>query len=424
VLTVSSGNLIIPANIQPFLWQDDLDLSDFILATYRIRATCSGENAALGMAMEQSASTLSIRGYVNADMVKDWSIRIRSVKEVRDDVAQPVVAPFFLTTEVYAVVDRHHCRCYDIELAVPRWLLGNKPVQLLNVLVGELPRLGFLTSFRMTDLAFPAAFGPGPAFGRRGILQLLDMDTGPLLCRAMRPGVGLDTSTMRTLNRDVLVGGFHMVKDDELIQFHDIAAFELHLRAMLSARDEAMDATGERKLYIANLFCEPGELQERWDLACTLGVDGVLVAPFIQGLGILPWLARQQKMPVIAHNSFGDFLMRNRDWGIDETVLCRWVRHLGGDWFVTPGTFAAEGFDKAACRKLMEIAAGEDHGLGAMMPNIQGGKHPQGLPTYRDAVGDSDFTLIVANWVDSHADGLKAAAREFRKALESLTPTG
>ena len=416
---MSSGNLVIPANIQPFLWQDDLDRSDFILATYRVRATCSGENAALGMAMEQSASTLNIRGYVDADMVKDWSIRVRRVTEVGGDAVDGVVEPFFLSTEVYAVADRHRSRCYDIELAVPHWLLGSKPVQLLNVLVGEFPRLGFLTSFRLTDVTFPSAFGPGPAFGRRGILDLLGQVSGPLLCRAMRPGVGLDTPTMRALNRDVLVGGFHMVKDDELIQFHDLAAFEHHLRAMLSARNEAMDASGERKLYIANLFCEPGELQERWDLACALGVDGVLVAPFIQGLGVLPWLARQKQMPIIAHNSFGDFLTRNRHWGIDETVLCRWVRHLGGDWFVTPGTFAADGFDTAACRRLMEVATGDEHGLPGMMPNIQGGKHPGGLPTYRAAVGDSDFTLIVANWVDSHASGLKAAAREFREALSN-----
>ena len=415
---MSSGNLIIPANIQPFLWNDNLDPADHIIARYRVSATCSGENAALGMAMEQSASTLTIQGYVDAEMVKDWTIRIRSVVEVDDRANDAAVEPFFLNTEVYAVADKARSHCYEVELAVPVWLLGSKPVQLLNVLVGELPRLGFLTSFRLIGVKFPTAFGPGPAFGRQGILGLLGKDSGPLLCRAMRPGVGLDTPMMTTLNRDVLIGGFHLVKDDELIQFNDHAAFETHLRAMLSARDEAMDITGERKLYIANLFCEPWELEQRWDLATELGVDGVLVAPFIQGLGVLPHLARQGRMPIIAHNSFSDFLTRNRYWGIDDTVLCHWMRHLGGDWFVTPGTFAADNFDIAACRQLMEIAVGEDNGLKGMMPNIQGGKHPGGLPTYRAAVGDNDFMLIVANWVDSHPNGLKAAAREFRAALE------
>jgi len=415
---VSSGNLIIPANIQPFLWNNDLNPTEYIFATYRVSATCSGENAALGMAMEQSASTLTIQGYVDADMVKDWTIRIRKVDEVENNVNDEAVKPFFLNTEVYAVADKNRSHCYDIELAVPAWLLGNKPVQLLNVLVGELPRLGFLTSFRLSGVRFPSAFGPGPAFGRQGILDLLGKDKGPLLCRAMRPGVGLDIPMMATLNRDVLTSGFHMVKDDELIQFADFTTFEAHLKAMLSARDAAMDITGERKLYIANLFCEPAELAERWDLALELGVDGVLVAPFIQGLGVLPYLAKQQQMPIIAHNSFSDFLTRNHLWGIDDSVLCHWMRHLGGDWFVTPGTFAADNFDMGACRQLMEIAVGEDNGLKGMMPNIQGGKHPAGLPTYRAAVGDNDFTLIVANWVDSHPAGLKAAAREFREALE------
>ena len=416
---MSSGNLVIPSNTAPFRWNDRLDPARFATATYRVTALCSGENAALGMAMEQSASTLSIPGYVTADMLGDWSIRIRSVTPVERDPGAPAeaVPPFFLNTEVYSVSGAGATGCYDIELAVPLGLLEGKGVQLLNVLVGELPRLGFLTSFRLLDVAFPAPFGPGPAFGRPGILQSLGLTRGPVLCRAMRPGVGLDTATMARLNRDVLTGGFHAVKDDELIAFADLAAFERHLRAMIAARDAAQDATGERKLYIANLFCEPDELAARWDLVCALGADGVLVAPWIQGIGVLSHLARQARMPLLAHNSFGDFLTRNPHWGIADAVLCRWARHCGADWFVTPGTFASDHFDARAARELLRIGTGEEHGLRPMMPNLQGGKHPGGLPAYREAVGSDDFTLIVAHWVDNHPAGLKAAAREFRDAL-------
>lgn len=417
---MSSGNLVIPSNVEPFMWDDDLNRDQYLFATYRVSAACSGEHAALGMAMEQSASTLNIKGYATPDMLEGYSIRIRSVTPVKDAVVEGAVPPYLLNTEVYLADEARGSGCFDIELAIPACLLLDKPAQLLNVVIGELPRLGFLTSFRLTGIRLPNGFGPGPAFGRAGILGLLDLEGGPLLCRAMRPGVGLDTRVMARLNLDVLTAGFHLVKDDELICFGNLDEYRAHLTAMIAARDEAMQRTGERKLYLANLFCEPDELQARWDMANELGVDGVLIAPFIQGLGLLPALAKQGQMPILAHNSFADMLTRNAAWGIDDAVICHWLRHLGADWFVTPGTFATEEMDTAGARRLMQAALGEIEGVRPVMPNVQGGKHPGGLELYRRAVGDDDFMLIVANWVDSHPEGLVAGAGEFRRALETI----
>jgi ribulose-bisphosphate carboxylase large chain len=418
VLTLSSGNLVLPADTAPFCWQSELQSDEHIFVTYRVTSTCSGEEAALGMAMEQSASTLHIDGYTSSDMLEDWTIRICRVQALAEE-DNATVPQYFLNTEVYAQQTARG-RLYEIELAVPSRLLGNKPAQLLNVLVGELPRLGFLTSFRLTEVRLPDTFGPGPSFGQAGILNLLGKEHGPILCRAMRPGVGLDTQTMAALNRDVMVGGFHLVKDDELICFADLDAYRHHLETMISVRDEAMQIAGEHKLYLANLFCEPDELIPRWELACELGVDGVLVAPFIQGLGVLPMLAKQQQMPLLAHNSFADMLSRHTGWGIDDAALYHWLRHLGADWFVTPGSFATPEMPVQASRQLMESATGECGSMRPMMPNLQGGKFPDNLTSYRDAVGNTNFMLIVAHWVDSHRDGLKHAARHFREAVDAL----
>ena len=89
--------------------------------------------------------------------------------------------------------------------------------------------------------------------------------------------MGLDLDTMARLNREVLDGGFHMVKDDELQVFADDEAFRAHVAAMVAARDAASARTGERKAYLANLICEPGELEARWRIACDMGADAVLV---------------------------------------------------------------------------------------------------------------------------------------------------
>lgn len=230
----------------------------------------------------------------------------------------------------------------------------------------------------------------------------------------MRPAVGLGTETMARLNTSVLVGGFHLVKDDELLALPDSAAFRSHATRMIAARDQARDLTGECKGYIANLICEPDELAERWDIAVELGVDGVLVAPFIQGIGVLSALARRRQLPLLSHNSFGDFFSRNPAWGISQAVLASWQESLGADWFVTSGAFCVDGSDGNLASEIHRRPGTSK----SIMPIIQGGKHPDGLPAYRRAVGSDDYMMIVASWVDSHPDGLEAAARHFREAID------
>jgi ribulose-bisphosphate carboxylase large chain len=226
----------------------------------------------------------------------------------------------------------------------------------------------------------------------------------------MRPAVGLDDATMARLNRDVLVGGFHLVKDDELQVFADDRAFRIHVQAMVEARDTARQRTGEHKGYLANLICEPDELQARWEIASDLGVDGVLVAPAIQGFGTLAWLARQARMPLLAHNTFSDLWTRHPGWGIAHGVFSGWMERFGGDWHVTEGDFGRAG---------SEAGVPDRGGARRSMPILQGGKHPDGLADYRHANGDDDYMLIVASWVDSHAEGLEQAARRFRAAIDA-----
>ncbi len=416
---MSSGNLAHSAHPELFKWSPELDPERYLFVSYRISSAFDVEDSARGMAMEQSAATVSIPGFVAPHSMGDWTIRVRSIHRAEPS-PQGELSPYSLSTEVYPAPkpELEPRERWDVELAFPLRLLAGRPSQLLNVLVGELPRLGFLTSFRLLDSTLPKAFGPGPAFGVQGIRSALGNPRGPLLCRSMRPGVGLDTETQARLNRAVLIGGFHLVKDDELACFPDEATFRDHLRAMIRARDEARESSGEQKLYIANLICEPGELESRWDMALELGVDGILVAPFIQGLGVLPHLAKMARVPLLAHNTFSDLLTRNGEWGLSDAVLCGWMRQLGADWFVTTGPFATPHYSSQHTHDLIEAAHRPLTYVRPIMPILQGGKNPEGLPGYRATVGSDDFMLIVASWVDGHPDGLSAAAKRFREAVE------
>jgi ribulose 1,5-bisphosphate carboxylase large subunit-like protein len=407
---MSSGNMPRASHPDLFLWSEALDVAGYLHARYRVGSIHDGDATAMAMAMEQSAATTHIRGHVTPAMLQASTIRVVSVRE-HGVPATTGLAPYYLETEVYAE-GREGEQDFLVDLAIPLQLLAGKPAQIWNVVVGEIPRLGFLTRFQLVGLSLPAGFGPGPAFGVAGIRERLGVARGPVLCRSMRPAVGLDRDTMAHLNQDVLSGGFHMVKDDELQVFADDDAFRAHVQAMVAARDAAAAASGERKAYLANLICEPGELEPRWRIACEAGADAVLVAPAIQGLGVLSQLARQRRLPVLAHNTFSDLLSRHDQWGIEHGVLSTLYESLGADWVVTSGEYGA--LDGAGMVGAWPFGRPQ-----RAMPILQGGKMPAGLPAYRAAIGGDDYMLIVASWVDGYPDGLAAGARAFRDAVDA-----
>lgn len=419
---MSSAGLPTTQDPELYRWNSDLYPDDYVFAHYQISAACSGEEAALGMAMEQSVGASRIHTYLQAETLAQSCIRVVQVRALEHSHSS-AVRLYHLSTPIYGN-HQNVLNSYQITLAFPLRLLASKPAQLLNILIGELPRLGFISRFQLCEIQLPPLskdFAPGPAFGMQGLRRLSQQADTPLLCRSMRPAVGLDLATMAELNRAVLCGGFHIVKDDELIAFPDFAQFRLHVLAMLAARDFAIAHTREKKLYFATLICEPWELQERWEFCCDHGVDGVLIAPWIQGIGLLPHLARQGRLPILAHNTMGELMTRHPDWKIDETVVNRLWRALGADLLVMSGDSATTDADQQRDLALMLSITEPDQGHQAACPILQGGKTPSELPLYRQCAGGNDFMLIVASWVDNYEAGLAEGAAAFRQALTATT---
>jgi ribulose 1,5-bisphosphate carboxylase large subunit-like protein len=403
----------LPGRLDLFQWSDALDPRDYLRATYEVTSLHDGQSTAVALAMEQSAATTAIAGYVEADALHAHTIRIVAVEAVAGGTDSEVV-PFEFTSD-RAGAPTGTPRSWRITLAIPLALSLHKPTQLLNGVVGDIPRLGFVTRFRLDALELPDTLGPGPGFGVAGVRDRFGCAHGPLLCRAQRPAVGLDLDTMARLHHDVLVGGFHLVKDCEMQVFADNAAFAEHVRRMVDARDAARRETGEHKGYVASLICEPDELPERWDIACTLGVDGALVAPGLQGLGTLAALARQRRMPLLANNSLAYLFSRHPGWGIAHPVLCRIFERMGADVVLTAGEFGLENDGG-------EWPPRGARSPGRAMPMLMGGKHPGGLDDYRAAVGDDDYMLNVVSWLDGHPQGPAVAAGAFRRAVDTQSP--
>ena len=372
-----------------YRWSDDLNVADYIHATYEVSVRCGDEAAATAMAIAQSAGHGQASDGTDTAESASNCVRVVRVSELFDPT------PVLLSKEPPSVPD--DCitgaalRNLSIELAVPLRLLAGKPAQLFNIFLGAVSRIRQVAVFRLVSANLPADFGPGAGFGLAGMRQLAQQPSGPLLCRSITSADGSDMSSMVQRSFDALVGGIHIAKDHELAAFANFAEFKQHVRAMISARDAARAKTSGQKLYIANLICEPWELSQRWDLCCYLGVDGVFVAPWLQGWGTLSYLARQRKMPILAENTLGElFLAQNFGGSMDDSVLTHWLQVLGADFFFSNGQSASHkastGLPTDQCRSPSPLVG--------IVPVLRGENSPDNLVRCREMIGSDDFLLI------------------------------
>lgn len=402
-----------------FLARGDLPEADYLLATYEFVTSVDGEQAALGIAREQSICATHLNDIRLPDDIGHFCARVVSVEDLEREV-QPIATPYFLNTSVYTGEPaRQVFRAFRATIAYPVRLFGGSITRLWNSVFGEVHRLGFLSAASLVDLRIPAGLAsgyPGPRYGARGIRELLGVTDRPIFCRSMRPASGLGTDAMLALNRKVLGGGFDVIKDDELTYNTDRSPFADRVERMVAMKKAVEDQTGEKKLYFANIIDDIGASLRLADEAQALGADGVLLSPAAQGLSFIGEVAQRTELIILAHNSCGDATTRAGVWGSNDAVMATLQRAGGADLVVSPGPFATPYQHPGLAQQFLAACRGALGECAAVLPILQGGKQPAELAQYTADVGSTDYMIIAATWLDNHPDGIEAGARAFRDA--------
>lgn len=406
-----------------FLWQTQNSIDDYVLATYLISTPLDGEQAALGIAREQSICATELQDIEMPIDIEEFCAKVLEV-EASALPAQDLAPLYFLNTPVYGHETKSlQLHCFRIVIAYPVQLFSSGLSRLWNSVFGEVHRLGFLSAVALTDLKFPSVLAkeyPGPGFGVAGIREKLGVEHRPIFCRSMRPASGLSTDTILQLNERVLSGGFDVIKDDELTYDTPRSPFSDRVRRMVDMKHRVEDKTGEAKLYFANIIDDFSASLAMAEQAAELGADGVLVSTSAQGLSFITEIRRRTGLIILSHNSCGDAITRAGTWGASDAVMARLQRAAGADLVVSPGPFATQYQDPAPAQAFLEACRDELGLCATTLPIIQGGKQPQHLAQYTADVGSTDYMIIAATWLDNHPEGIQAGARAFRDAWEAL----
>jgi ribulose 1,5-bisphosphate carboxylase large subunit-like protein len=405
-----------------FVWKDGLNLNDYISVSYTVYTSHDPEAAAIGIAKEQSCSTTRFFSQPPIEGIGAFTARVVNISVGKGSSACHA-NPYYLNTPVYKSKASEKIRELELTIAYPTAIFECGITRIWNIIFGEIPRLGYLTGFRCNDIYFPESLlarFPGPRFGVPGIREKLNVFDRPLFCRSMRPAVGLTTDEMISINRTVLSGGFDIVKDDELTYDTDRSEFLSRIRRMVDMKKSVEDATGEKKMYVANIIDDHSHSFRYAELAAKEGVDALLVSVHLQGMSIISEVSKISGLAILSHNTCGDFSTRLPFWGVSDEVMIKMQRMMGADFVITPGAFSTPYFDDENTKKVLSACQNDDVPYKATIPILQGGKISSHLSKYFESVGSANFMLIVAAAVDNSPQGQFAGAKAFREVWDMM----
>jgi len=411
-------------NRHAYVWNERLDPARYVRATYYLETAVDPELAAIGLAKEQSATTLEVPGIDCGYDLLRGTARVTSIETI-GKTYDTMLPSYWLNTPAYELGHAQEDGYWRViaVISYPISNFGYSLTNLWNAIGGEAHRLGFFNALKLLDIDFPESFlehFPGPTHGSAGIKAKLHIENRPLLCRSTRPAVGLTTEIMLQINEQVLRGGFDAVKDDELTCDTSYSPFKERVVMMVELLRRIEDETGEKKYYVANVIDDSAKTFDFIDCAEKAGVDAVLVAPAIQGFEIAREISRRTDLAILCHNSWYDAVTRHPRFGVSDILSIKMQRMCGADMVLMPGHFATDSMEALEEQRLIDACQGPLGRIKPSLPIIAGGKTPQGLVDYAASIGSTDFMIIAATAVDTHPDGLKAGARAFREAWEKL----
>ena len=246
------------------------------------------------------------------------------------------------------------------------------------------------------------------------------MKDRPLFFGVVKPNVGLDPKSFAGLAFEAWMGGLDAAKDDEMLADPVYSPFSERMRLVGEAMKKAEQATGEKKMFIANITDEVDRIRELHDIAVKNGVNAVMLNVMAVGLSAARCLAKYSEVPIIAHFDCIAPMSRHPQFGVSSSLLTKLQRLSGCDSIIMPGfgdrmaTPDDEVMENVAeCSKLL----GD---IKSALP-VPGGSDWAGtLFKMYEKLRTLDFAMVPGRGVFGHPMGPRAGATSLRQAWEAI----
>jgi ribulose-bisphosphate carboxylase large chain len=317
---------------------------------------------------------------------------------------------------------------YDQEL----FEQGNMP-QIHSSIAGNLFGMKDVANIRLLDIRFPKELVhsfKGPRYGIPGIRRLTRVTKRPLIGTIIKPKVGLDENQHAKVAYEAWAGGLDIVKDDENLSSMSFNRFEKRIRQTLKLRDRAEQETGEKKIYMANITAETGDMIKRAKTVAKYGGEYIMLDILTTGWAALQTVRDNIDQVIHAHRAGHAALDRYLRHGISMLTIAKCARLIGVDQIhvgtAYVGKMAESKSDTLAVEQGIEKQAIKAHGevlsqqwwkIKPTLAVASGGLHPGCIPKLMRYMG-KDIVMQFGGGCHWHPDGTRYGAMAIRQALE------
>lgn len=308
---------------------------------------------------------------------------------------------------------------YQVQISYAVETTGFEIPQLLNVIYGNVT---FIPGIRVEDVELSAsilAAFRGPRFGRKGIRELLEVPSRPMISTALKP-MGLSPDQMAEMAYQCALGGIDIIKDDHGLSDQDYCPYRERIPRCVEAVKKANRETGFKSLYFPAVNGRMEEFWEKAQFARDSGADGVMLMPAFCGIDAARQFAEDDDLalPVMYHPGFFGTYRISREIGIAPGVLNGLLPRLcGADITIFPhyaGRFAPP---QAECREIVNATADPMGGLKPVLPSPAGGVKPEFVKDMAAFYG-ADVLCLAASNLHRMGPDLVENSRVFREQAE------
>jgi ribulose-bisphosphate carboxylase large chain len=391
-----------------------LDPDAHLILDYRIECQGDPRVAAAHLCSEQSTAQWRRVG-VDEDYRPRFAAKVLDleVEAEQSGTSYPLLPPVEGPVSV--------CR---VRIAHPHANFGPRIPNLLSAILGEGPFFApDVPLIKLLDIQFPEAFlaaFQGPQFGLQGLRALWQVRDRPFFFGVIKPNIGLAPEPFAELGHQAWLGGLDIAKDDEMLADPDWSPIARRSALLGAARLEAEQATGEPKVYLANITDEVDRLLPLHDLVVANGANAVMVNALPTGLSAVRMLRKQAQVPLVAHFPLIAASSRLPYFGVHTRVWTKLQRLAGFDVVIMPG-FGPRMM--TAQDEVLESIAACVEPMGPIKPCLPvpgGSDSAVTLPGVHRHVGNADFGFVPGRGVFSHPMGPRGGAASLRQAWEAI----
>ena len=391
-----------------------LDLQDYVLLDYYFECQDDPEYAAAHFCSEQSTAQWRRIG-VDEDFRPRFGAKVVELQVLGQQPQLSYALDTALTGPFYV------CR---VTIAHPHINFGPKLPNLLSAVCGE----GVFFSpgipiVKLLNIQLPSAYleaFPGPKFGIQGVRDRLGVHDRPIFFGVIKPNIGLSPEPFAQAAYEGWLGGLDIAKDDEMLADVSWSTLEERSRLLGQARLRAEQATGRRKIYLANITDEVDRLLELHDMAVANGANALMVNVMTTGLSAVRMLRQHTQVPLVGHFPMIAAFSRLPNYGIHSQVITTLQRLAGLDVIIMPGFGPRMMTPETEVLACVNACTAD---LGAIKPALPapGGSDWAGtLAGVYNKVGSIDFGFVPGRGVFSHPLGPSGGAASIAQAWEAL----